>query len=138
MTEQWSFDFDEGKRNRDHALQAVSSTDKAQDFDDRATPVILHLARTGEPFTTDDVWRILGPYDGERRVMGSTMRRLATKGLIQKTMSTRKSSMPACHARDKALWIGTSPTTTSCAKCGATLPNDDRRFRHKCWTEQGL
>jgi hypothetical protein len=97
--------LDSGAWGRDEALRALRSKYAAW-LDAVGTPTLYALCRRVEVFTTDDVWDAFGQYPGpgERRVMGALIRGFALKGVIVKTGETEKSLMPACHARDKALW----------------------------------
>lgn len=94
-----------GAWGRDEALKALRSKYAAW-LDNIGTPTLYALCKTHEFFTTDEVWDAFGQYPSpvERRVMGALIRAFALRGLIAKTGVSEKSRMPACHARDKALW----------------------------------
>lgn len=94
-----------GAFGRDRALECLRSK-YAVWIDRVAAPLLYRFCQGHEFFTTDEVWVAFEDYPspGERRVMGAVMRKFALQGLIVKTGVSEKSVMPACHARDKAVW----------------------------------
>jgi hypothetical protein len=90
---------------RDEALSRVALN--AEAWMDEARKAIADLARTREPFTTDDVWQALcglEPPDG--RAMGAAMLKAKAAGLIDKTGHWRESKRVGCHCRPVAVWRG--------------------------------
>lgn len=64
---------------------------------------IYEIATTSERFTTDEVWKLVGP-PREPRLLGAVVREAARMGWIAKTGTTQNSSMVTCHSREKAVW----------------------------------
>lgn len=102
----------EGERARDAAIAEVR-TGMNMDWYAAALQAIRALAaryaRTGERFTTDDVWEALEARlvnTPEHRAMGAVMRDAARAGTIAPTANYQKSRRPACHARPVRVWVG--------------------------------
>lgn len=90
---------------RDAAIEAVEAG-ADPDWFARAMSVVVELARSGRPFTSDDVWDQL-PTTAEPRALGAVMRRVAVDRLIAKTGRTLPSRRVENHARPLAEWVGT-------------------------------
>jgi hypothetical protein len=89
---------DEGiKRADEHAQEA---------WRDEADAVLNQLSMTGIPFTTDDVWALIGATTQEPRAMGAVMLRAARDGIIRSTDSYSESARPASHRRPLRVWVG--------------------------------
>ena len=77
----------------------------------KMAPVVWQLARTGLPFTTDDVWLLLlgkgVAMPPEARALGAIMQAAARGGYIRKTGDYRESERAVCHRNPKAVWQGT-------------------------------
>lgn len=68
--------------------------------------VVLRLARSGQPFTTDDVWRRVS-HPPEPRALGAVMVALQKAGKIRPRDEWRLSERRECHARPIRVWEGT-------------------------------
>lgn len=103
------FDFNASVEARNEAIEQVDANAEPE-WKEAARLIIYSLARTMEPFTTDDVWWLLvnqgtiPPH--EPRAMGGVMMGLARAGVIKRLDGYRKSVMVGCHHRPKQLWIG--------------------------------
>lgn len=78
---------------------------------DAAFQVVQHLAASGQPFTTDDVWEGLHGSDRphEPRALGGVMVRAARRGIIAKADGVRPSQRIEAHRNPKQLWKGARP-----------------------------
>ena len=75
-----------------------------------ANRIVQQLARSQEPFTTDQVWYRLeqaGVATHEPRALGAVMRRAAKAGLVEQ-VGYRPTSRPEAHARPIPIWRGTA------------------------------
>lgn len=74
----------------------------------KAEHVIIELAKTKLPFTTDAVWHKLGEHNTTRepRALGGVMRKLANDKVIITTGNYQKSVRKECHRRPLAVWVG--------------------------------
>lgn len=96
-----------GQLSLDQALATVSSH-----ADHRwvvsARKAVAHVAASGKPFTTDEVWDALGAeWDvstHERRALGAVMRWAVRRGICEPTDDYRPSSRPECHKRPVRVW----------------------------------
>lgn len=103
IVRQHEFDLDQGRSARDQAIRDVG--DHAEEEADRLYEAACSVARLGEPFTTDDVWKAAGPCEShDPRVMGAVMRRLQRAGHARPTNRYESSELVACHARPKRVW----------------------------------
>lgn len=111
MSEQL-FDPDEGRRQRDSAMDRVD-TNAADDWKRQADDAIFSAAtyasrRPERAFTTDLVWYMLKQHEAitphEPRALGPRMDAAAARGWIERTEETRNSSRPECHSRPVRLW----------------------------------
>lgn len=95
------------KRQRDKAI--YSSTNAAKQlWREEAYATVQILARKKQPFTTDDVLRILEQRDittRENRALGGIMLK-ANKDEVIRSIGHRNSTRRCTHARLKTLWIG--------------------------------
>lgn len=90
------------QQKRDEAIARVARTTPPV-WARRTREVVLRLARTGKPFTTDDVWkRVKAP--PEPRALGAVMRDLQRAGKIRPRLEWVQSSRPECHARPVRVW----------------------------------
>ena len=80
-----------------------------------AIDAVVRLARSGEPFDTDDVWAILQIVEeqlpdgfvappADRRALGGVMRRCATDGIIRSAHRWVQSERSECHSRPVRVW----------------------------------
>lgn len=98
---------DAGQLSLDQALATV-----ADHADHRwtvaARRAVAHVAASGRPFTTDDVWAELGADAGvsthERRALGAVMRWAVKRGICEPTDDYRPSTRPECHKRPVRVW----------------------------------
>ena len=77
----------------------------AYDWIDFAMAAIRSVAARGKPFTTDDVWELLGEHPAEPRAMGAAMTRARHEKLCKASQEWRLSSRVACHRRPLRVWI---------------------------------
>lgn len=108
MSEQPSlFDAPQAKAARDEAIDRVEQN-AAETFKAAAERAILHVARSRNLLTTDDVWKLLHQWETtpprEARAMGAVMRRMGAEGWIEPTDEWRLSMRPACHRRPLRVW----------------------------------
>lgn len=87
------------------AAEAAAGLDWSLDVE----AVVRALADTGDPFTTDDVWRDVGDCPGDPRALGAVVLRLARAGVISKTGVYVPSTRVGCHARPIPVWRGSIP-----------------------------
>jgi len=111
VTDQRSlFDAEEGARRRDDGMQRADEH-APDDWKVHARAAVWQLARTGLPFTTDDVWLLLlgkgVAMPPEARALGAIMQAAARGGYIRKTGDYRESERAVCHRNPKAVWQGT-------------------------------
>ena len=104
------FDFTAATIARDEAIDRVEANAEP-DWKEEAEQAVLDVARRGNLFTTDDIWKELAlrfvspPH--EPRAMGAVFRRLAAAKLIRPLADDfQKSIMTSCHRRPKQKWIG--------------------------------
>ncbi len=97
---------DPGQIALDAALKRVEDNAPA-DWKFRAERAVRRLAAEGEPFTTDDVWKLVGT-PPEPRALGAVMVAVRRSGGIVPTGEFRRSNRPECHKRDVKVWVGTA------------------------------
>ena len=98
----------------DRRAAAIEARDQALDNVERGAPpvwldqaevIVRSLARSHEPFSTDDVWDYLA-VPPEPRAMGAVINRLSRQGVIRKTGRYIQSSRRENHARPVCQWVG--------------------------------
>ena len=103
------------------ALAAIKARDKAIEQVERnadplwkrnAWSVIVMFARTGQPFTTDDVWEFMHQNGMETprepRAMGAVIANACREKIIESTDRYVQSQRPECHRRPIRVWRGVS------------------------------
>lgn len=73
-----------------------------------AMRAVVRLARTGKPFSTDDVWAALAKSNvttHEHRALGSIMRTANNLGIICRNGNYTKTARPEAHQRPIAMWV---------------------------------
>jgi hypothetical protein len=78
------------------------------DWLETARLVVVSLAKTGQPFTADDVWDKLAGHSAvthEPSALGAVMRKVASAGLIRATGDYVKSRRPEAHQRPIRVWV---------------------------------
>ena len=101
------FDYAEAQRRRDAAVTAVG--EHADDTYMRvALAVVAELARSGVPFTTDDVVARMPEHvtTPEPRALGAVMTIARKRGIVEPMSEYRNSTLVSCHGRPKRLWRG--------------------------------
>lgn len=105
MVEQHSlFDQREAIRRRDEAVARVGAHAVESWLDD-AYDAVVSVASRRVPFTTDDVWEVLGYGTREPRALGAVMRRAFKAGVIVPLNEWRPSDRPQAHRNPKRLWM---------------------------------
>lgn len=96
-----------GEQARDSSLEQVASAAN-EEWMSAAAQRVRSLAKTGEEFTTDDVWSGIPETINthEPRAMGAVMRALALENVIRPTGLYRRSRRSLCHARPLCVWVG--------------------------------
>jgi len=94
-----------GRKLRDQALERVEGNAKA-DWTQQAFEVVTALARSGRPFTPDDVWAAGLPRPREARALGPVMMRAVKSGLIEPTGEWINSKQASQHATPVRVWRG--------------------------------
>ena len=69
------------------------------------TAVAIDLAKSGLPFTTDDIWA-KAQVTGEPRMIGAVIRKLALSGWIRGTGRYVPTIRPEAHKRPIKEWVG--------------------------------
>lgn len=101
--------MDEGRRRRDEGQERVDShTDEA--WKDAADAAIARLARTGRPFTAEDLTDLVG-MPPRHNAIGSRFTTAARAGLIEE-IGYKQSTRAARHASRMLVWRGTNPRPT--------------------------
>jgi len=102
--------LEDGRRLADEAIgRARFAADPA--WYEAAVSAVIMCSEVGEPFTADDVWARI-PDDlrtREPRALGSVMRSLAERGVIEATGGWRESSRPQAHGRPMRVWRSRVP-----------------------------
>lgn len=109
MGEDTLFDLELGEKAKAVGQHQAGASDVAWEWRRRAEATIADLARAGEPFTADDVIRLVGlPSFGPNRnnSVGAIFTACAKRGWIVKTGHYRKARRAASHARMLAVWVG--------------------------------
>lgn len=78
------------------------------DWLDTARRIVVVLAHSGRPFTTDDVWDELAKHSTvthEPRALGAVIRNAARMGLIRSTGTYVKTRRREAHSRPIPEWI---------------------------------
>lgn len=94
-----------GIQAKQEGLSIAESSDAAQVWLDSAIETIKQLARTGRPFTAEDVTDIVGLPGGSNKAVGAAMNRVARTGLIYR-YGERPASRTTSHRRMLAVWRG--------------------------------
>jgi hypothetical protein len=96
----------------EHALalkaqgQAVADASQPLAWKNNVDVVIARLARTGQPFTSDDVSAITGDSPtGSQGAMGARFSHAARRGVIRRRGYV-PSRRPSVHAHPVAEWVG--------------------------------
>jgi len=103
------FDLDLGEKAKELGQLQAGSADRAWEWRRQAEATIWDLASSGQPFTADDVIRLVGlPSYGpnQNNSVGAIFTACAKRGWITKTGSYRKARRAASHARMLAVWVG--------------------------------
>lgn len=107
---QLAFDFEAGLAAKDTGTQAALDNAPAE-WKDEAYRVIVLLALSGRPFTSEDLTIRVGLPSGEvgtnrNNAVGAVINAAAREGLIKRTGTRRLSQRRASHAAELAEWIG--------------------------------
>ena len=92
--------------------QAIAQVERNADpmWKHNAWTVILMFARSGEPFTTDDVWEYMHQNGMETprepRAMGAVIANACRDRIIESTGRYVQSQRPECHRRPVRVWRG--------------------------------
>lgn len=76
-----------------------------EDWMKLAVAKIFELARTGQPFTAEDVTDVIGLPGGSNKAVGSAFNQVAKTHMI-KRVGERPASRPTSHRRSLAVWQG--------------------------------
>lgn len=86
--------------------QGTQKAEHAQpDYHARAVAQIKTFARTGEPFTADDITDVIGLPEGSGKVIGAAFLSVSRTGFIWK-VGERPTSRPTSHRRMLPVWRG--------------------------------
>ena len=86
--------------------QGTSRAAQAQsDYHELACAQIRTFARTGEPFTADDLVEVIGLPEGSGNVIGAAFLSVSRTGLIWK-VGQRPSNRPSSHRHMLQVWRG--------------------------------
>ena len=96
------FDAPAAERARDDAIEITAIANRP--WVERALGAVKTLAAIGEPFTTDDVWRMVGDAPDERRAMGAVMRQAGRDRIVRSLNEWRLSERVECHRRPLRVW----------------------------------
>lgn len=94
-----------------HKANQLKETGMAQaetvneEWNTQARAEIMRLARTGQPFTIEDVIDVVGLPGGSNKSVGSVMNRVARTGMIYK-YGQRPASRVTSHRRSLQVWRG--------------------------------
>lgn len=108
----WVDDPAAGRADKDtgqqRAFGAVSS------WAEEASAAVRTLARSGEPFTSEDVTGLVGLPAGEvgtnrNNAVGALMTAAARAGVIRKTGHRRLCRRRSSHGRELTEWVGVRP-----------------------------
>jgi len=100
--------LDELEKKKDQAIIRAEIGASYKWFDE-AYDAGLVLARTGRPFTSEYIWRMMkhtGLTTADNRAMGPVMLKLARDGYIKSTGKFTKSMRPERHRAPIAEWVG--------------------------------
>lgn len=75
------------------------------EWQDAAKAEIMRLARTGKPFTIEDVCDVVGMPGGSNKAIGAVMNRIARTGMIYK-YGQRPATRVSSHRRTLQVWRG--------------------------------
>jgi hypothetical protein len=101
------FDLHRARVARDEAIARVDAH-AADDVKASAFHVAERIARRQSSFTTDEIWKALGPEappTHDNRAMGAVMRRVQAAGIARPSPTYRNSEQVVCHSRGKRVWI---------------------------------
>ena len=79
------------------------------DYHERAVAQIRTFARSGEPFTADDLIEAIGLPEGSGKVIGAAFLSVSRTGLIWRC-GERPSARPSSHRRMLPVWRGGKAT----------------------------
>jgi hypothetical protein len=101
------FDYQKAIELRD---KGVASAEKNADpqWKEFAWNGVLSLAKTGKPFTSDDIWAYLEGLatTPEPKALGAVFLRAAKRKLIKPTGEFWQSKRPQAHGRRLMVWTG--------------------------------
>lgn len=102
--------LDDGRRLADEAIERARSA-ADPDWYQAAVSAVVMCSEIGVPFTADDVWARIPSHlrTKEPRALGSVMRALAERGVIEATGGWRESSRPQAHGRPMRVWRSRIP-----------------------------
>lgn len=103
------FDIARGERAKEAGMSRAGSSYRVSVWKQDALGVIYDLAVTGDPFTADDVIRVVGlPDTGTNRnnVVGAVFSAAAKRGWIRNTGTYRKTKRAISHGRVVVVWVG--------------------------------
>lgn len=108
------FDLTAGERAKERGQLEAEGADRIAVWKLEARDALAWLAARGEPFTADDLARLVGlPDTGPNRsnAVGAVFSAAARQGLIRSTGHYRKSRRTLSHARVVAVWCGARKAT---------------------------
>lgn len=94
-----------GIQAKQEGLQLAESPDDVQAWMDLAITTIKDFARTGRPFTAEDITDVIGLPGGSNKAVGAAMNRVAKTGMIYR-YGERPASRKTSHRRMLAVWRG--------------------------------
>lgn len=93
-----------GNQLRDEGTKLVMENNALWSID--AYWVIYELAKTGEPFTSDDVWEKMTYLPDNNSAMGAVFRKALTDKIIEGEGHFVLSRRPSAHSRPVRVWKG--------------------------------
>lgn len=95
-----------GEQLRDDGAERVTDNTR-EDWIAAADAAIVRLARSGQPFSAEDVRAAVGDPPGHANAMGARMLAAAKHGLLEK-IGYGKPTRASSHASVIAIWRGVS------------------------------
>lgn len=97
-----TFDMDQARAERDAAIDR-SDANASPTWKEAFYTALVHVARSEESFTTDEVWERLAqfphvPNTIDNRAAGGVVMRASRNGIIRLTNTTKPSRRKHCHA----------------------------------------
>lgn len=97
-----TFDIDQARAQRDEAIDR-SESNASPTWKQAFWDALVHVARSEESFTTDEVWEQLAqlphiPNTVDNRAAGGVVMRASRRGIIKLTNTTKPSRRKHCHA----------------------------------------